>query len=150
MLVDDAKSLDCRAFVPDKLIGLHSQKVTGGLERDSLVAIETPKYPDGKHYFLGGYRACGKSVLTLEQFTSVTSPDPVILSAIEEPASKPKEMLMLGGCQLDGKNNDEVFAFTSPPAVAHALPVTRAWRANRQAGKIETVDVKNVRCLDTD
>lgn len=60
------------------------------------------------------------------------------------------ETILIATCKVSNKNDSEVFALAEHGVKGNYKTVLKAWRANKKTGKIESIPVNRISCIDDD
>ena len=147
-------SVDCKKFKASSLVGMKTQPIPNrwdGKDHQADLVVASggttidSDAPDPT-FGLDDLWVCGsKRVIALSNGSLQIKK---ILAAVELPAFQPGEDIGLASCQLNKKEDPELFAIVKVNRTQNLLPVRMVWRANRQTGTISKISSKGVRCLN--
>lgn len=151
---DEFSGLTCGADIPKALIGKHFSNervvVTEGRHKDlGLKDLGGDEISD--RLFLGSWRICGSEYELL-----IDNKQNVIRDVLAFPAHSTASPMMIGACQVDGKDSpDTVLAVLNNSGHLNArdetqakamLRATAAWKIDETKAKFEKMSAENLSC----
>ena len=70
----------------------------------------------------------------------------MVLDVLKLAKLKNEEGLFSGACKLNNIRDSEIIAVAKMENVRELRTIIKAWRANRQGGKFESISVSNLSC----